>query len=141
MRDFGELDEAVAALANRFSPAQRRTLLTKISKYLQSANRKRMTAQTGPEGDAWQERQGAPRNGKSTKMMAGLKKHLKIKVSPNDASIGFAGRAGKIALIHHEGLMDAVSDGGPLVRYKVRELLGIAGDDLAALEDIILHHS
>jgi phage virion morphogenesis protein len=134
------MDQALKSFIATLAPGKKRQILRKMANSLKSMNQKRMARQVDPDGEAWEKRKSAPRAGRPNKMMAGLRKKIAIDVGRDSAEIGFKGRTGKIALIHHEGLSDAVSDGGPKIRYQMRRLIGVTGGDMAALEALILQN-
>jgi phage virion morphogenesis protein len=138
MPGIDHLDDALTAFANTMLPSKRRKLMKRLADELKRVNQRRMAAETDPDGTKWPERKKPPRGGGSAKMMQGLRRKLKASSSADSATIGFPGRSGKIALIHQKGLLDAVSEGGPRIRYEVRELIGLAGGDLQVLERLIL---
>ncbi len=47
----------------------------------------------------------------------------------NAVTVGYEGSTARIAAVHHFGAVDAVSEGGPRVRYPARPLLAISGED------------
>lgn len=138
MTDQIQLDQAVRSFMAGLEPSRRRKTLRRMINELKRINSRRMAQEKGPDGTAWPERKGPPRSGKPAKMMAGLRRNLKAAASSDRAVLGFPGRAGKIALVHHKGLSDAVAPGGPMIRYQVRELIGLADGDLEQLESILL---
>jgi len=139
-QSLSEINDALSAMVERLSPRNRRTLLLRLATILKGQNQKRMAAETDPEGLPWTERKNPPRKGKNKKMMAGLRKVMKASATSTSAKVGFTGYAGKIARVHHYGLMAAVSKGGPRIRYEMRELIGIADEDKELLEAAILDY-
>ena len=137
MADLNKLSDAVAQVAAFMTPSKRRAIMGALAKALRTINTKRMLAETDPEGDAWEARKNPPRRPGSKKMMAGLRRQLKATSGADFAAVGFSGRTGKIAAIHHHGLMAAVSPEGPRVQYATRQLIGIADGDLDALEEVV----
>lgn len=75
-------------------------------------------------------------------MMVGMSKnrHLAIRINSAEASLEFAGRAERIARIHHFGLRDHVAPGGPEYDYPERPLLGIGPALQDRLHGMILNH-
>lgn len=65
-------------------------------------------------------------------------RHLKAGSTPDEAFVEFTARASKIARIHHFGLKDRVTPGGPETDYPQRELLGFSQDDEEAVMGMIL---
>lgn len=78
----------------------------------------------------------------SMHMMVGMSKskHLTIRVNSEEASVGFAGRAERIAAIHHYGLRDEIAPGGPEYDYPERPLLGFGRELQDRLHGMILGH-
>lgn len=64
-------------------------------------------------------------------MFRGLRnaKHLRAGASGSEAWVEFTARASRLASIHHYGLRDRVSIGGPEVDYPERPLLGFSTTD------------
>lgn len=124
----------------RLSPKNQRNLMRKIAQTLRQANQKRMQAQTTPDGEGWEDRkqQGSKKN--RNKMFKKLRqaKHLRIRFYSDTLSIGWAGRAGKIAHTHHYGLQEQFKN-GTVVAYSQRELIGITEADKALILDTILN--
>ena len=67
-------------------------------------------------------------------------KWLKAKAESGAAVVEFAGRAARIAAVHHRGLADEVKPGGPTYRYPARPLLGISEADTDKLVGTILDY-
>ena len=65
-------------------------------------------------------------------------KWLKAKSTATEASIEFIGRAGQIARVSQYGLRDRVNKRGLEVKYPQRELLGLTGQEMDMIEDIVL---
>jgi phage virion morphogenesis protein len=70
----------------------------------------------------------------------GSGRHLRAGATDQEAWIGFAGAASRVAEIHHKGLRDRPSLRGREVRYPKRELLGMTPADRAHLLDMMLEH-
>jgi len=140
------LEGWAGALLERLSATQRRQLALQIARELRQRNQRRMRAQTGPDGAAWQPRKSAgPRrrrkNAKSGPMMRGLAaaQWLRASATPASAEVSFAGRAQRIAQIHHYGERAAVNwPRGPMFDYPARALLGLADEDLERLRELVL---
>ncbi|MGS0744196.1 phage virion morphogenesis protein, partial [Glaciimonas sp. GG7] len=66
--------------------------------------------------------------------------NLKIKPDANQLSVGFFGRAARIARVHQEGLSDRVSKKGPEYQYPARGLLGFSALDRELIRDALLRH-
>ena len=131
-----------AALMERLGPAGCRQLALQIARELRQRNMRRMRAQQGPDGAGWQARKKSRRkNAKTGPMMRGLAKAswLRASATPAAAVVGFAGRAERIAQIHHYGQRAPVNfPRGPNHDYPARELLGLADEDVQRLRDMVM---
>ncbi|MCL1962456.1 MAG: phage virion morphogenesis protein [Desulfovibrionaceae bacterium] len=139
------LETWAAALMDRIGPAGCRQLALQIARELRTRNMRRMRAQQDPDGAPWQPRKSSSgRRRKSVKtapMMRGLAtaKWLRTAATQSAATVSFAGRAQRIARIHHFGERAAVNfPRGPMYDYPARELLGLADDDLERIGDMVL---
>lgn len=132
------LTQALAAL----EPAARRALFGEIGRELRKRNQKRMSRQTDPDGKPWRQRKPDNRGRvrKAAKMMQGLReaRRMALKYGPGGAEIGYAGRLARIASVHHFGSVDAVTKGGPQVKYAARGLIGAPAEDVAWVRKRIL---
>jgi phage virion morphogenesis protein len=136
----GWLKSALAAL----DAGERRRLFREIGRELQRRTRKRMAAESGPDGAAWAPR-ARDRHGKIRKaatMMTGLRaaRRLTVAASAAGAKIGWSGRDARIAAVHQTGALDfvdrKVSDAK--IRYPARPLIGLAEDDIAFVREALL---
>ena len=147
-QDLEKFEKWVATAINSLSPGKRKSLFIRIGKILRKNNQKRISAQTDPEGQKWEPRKQRPQRGKTgqirakKKMMLGLRKarRMKLKSSPEGTTVGFEGRNAKIAAVHHTGGMDAVSKGGPKIRYPIRQMLGFSGHDRQMIRREIIEY-
>lgn len=64
---------------------------------------------------------------------------LKAKAQGNAAVVEFAGKAQRIAAVHHFGRRDRVS-AGRMHTYSARPLLGITDAERKKIQDMIVHH-
>lgn len=139
---FAELESWLHQAAAAFEAPARRKLLVEIARELRRRTQKRMAAQTAPDGTDWEPRkrnhQGKVR--KKVKLMAGLRqaRRLLAKGSSDQAEIGWEGRLGRIARIHHLGLTDMVGKKGPRYKYPARPLIDITPDDLDYIRSAIM---
>lgn len=207
MADFQALETWAENCLLKLGPAGRKRLTIQMARELRTANARRMAAQRGPDGDAWEarkrQRKAAPiiryvyrakdghvrelemssyrreggriigydkeakdirtmlgdrvlqkvrpqhgtgsarvRARKAQNMMQGLRmpKNLRTGATDSTAVVEFARRAQRIAAVHHWGLRDRVSRGGPQYQYQARPLLGISGQDAERIRDTILQH-
>lgn len=133
--NFEELEPWIRDLIESFSPGKRAAALRKLKTPLRRNTQKRITAQTGPEGDKW----AARRDGSRRKMMKGLKlaRNLKVNSSTAHLSLGWKGRTGGIARVHHHGLRDRVTEKGVRVKYAARELLGLSREDQQTIAEVL----
>lgn len=131
------LDAWIAATLAALSPAAQVKLLRKVGQDLRRANVRRMTAQQTPDGASWASRKNPARRGK---MMQKLRtgRHLRLTVSRGELRLGWAGRDGRLARIHHYGLRDRLQYG--MAQYPARELIGISAADEALIRDSIIRH-
>ena len=148
--DLQRLEDWVAPLLARLSPAERRGLARAVARDLRAANAETMRAQTAPDGSAWEPRKNKLRDergrikqkAKAQAMFVRLRaaKHLKAQATTSEATVAFAGRAERIARVHQFGLEDRVKPGGPTYRYPVRALLGITDAQVERVRDLVLSH-
>jgi len=142
MAQLQALEGWAAALMERLGPAGCRQLALQIARELRQRNTRRMRAQQGPDGAGWPARKTSKRKGAKTgPMMRGLAsaRWLRASATPAAAEVGFSGRAGRIASIHHYGQRAPVNwPRGPNYDYPARALLGISDDDLVKLRGMIL---
>lgn len=77
-------------------------------------------------------------NKKAQLMLTGMAqtRHMSAKGYPDAAVVEIGGRAARIARVHHYGLRDQVSAGGPVYQYPERPLLGISNQ----LADQVVDH-
>ncbi|MFA5495175.1 MAG: phage virion morphogenesis protein [Porticoccaceae bacterium] len=149
MTDLDALESWVAPLLDKLQPAQRRKLAAAIARELRRSQSARIRAQQDPDGSPFQprkpqhrqhrQRQGAIRRGP---MFAKIRqaKHLRITSSPSAAGVGFTGRVARIARVHHYGLRDRVTPGGPHYPYPARPLIGISEADRNLVRDMLIDH-
>ncbi|WP_223879098.1 phage virion morphogenesis protein [Chitinimonas arctica] len=146
MNDLHALTDWCDALLTKLEPAQRRQLAREIALALRRANAQRIAQQVTPEGEPFAPRKtgnSRDQRGKLRRpMFAKLRtlRFLKTQTTDEAATVGFAGRIGRIAKVHQFGLRDRVTPGGPAVLYPARPLLGVNTDDLAVLKLAILQH-
>lgn len=152
MAELQALETWATTLLQKLAPAQRSRMLLDVARRLRTANARRMRAQTDPEGAAWTPRKAPGQALRSKRerlrqearqrnpMFAKLRqqKYLKARRDGDAAVVEFAGRAARIARVHHFGETDAVNPGGPSYDYPARELLGITSEDAEALRDVLL---
>lgn len=117
-------------------PGQRSRLARQIGMQLRRGEQRRIMAQRNPDGSPYApRRRGAPARQKVGRikrmaMFAKLRqaRHLRVRADAQQVSVGFSGRVARIARVHQDGLLDAVTRRGPRVRYERRRLLGFSAD-------------
>lgn len=154
MAELQALEQWAEAVLRKLQPAQQRRLMIDVARRLRTSNTRRMRAQQDPDGNAWEPRKppGPALRSQREKLRQQARqrqpmfvklrqaKNLKARVTGSAAVVEFAGRAQRIARVHHFGETDAVNPGGPRYRYPARELLGIAEQDLNTVRDALLAH-
>lgn len=73
-------------------------------------------------------------------MMTGLARSLTARATPSEASVGFVGRAARIAALHHGGGPDRVTPGGPTYDYPARPLIGFTDELASELRSLLIDH-
>ena len=146
MSDLAQLDQALAALLARCSPAQSRAALRDIMRMLQTRNRERMAANISPDGVPHAPRRAALRGKKGSirnkvkrgAMFRKLAKTTQVNITESTGTLDFRG-SGRIDEVHHFGLADRVR-AGLTVTYAARPLLGISPADEEEVRGILLKH-
>lgn len=77
---------------------------------------------------------------KDAKMFVKIKqgKHLRTQVMENSISVGFSGRVGRIARIHHYGLTEQLTTRS--IKHPERQLIGITDNDKSRITQSIIEH-
>jgi phage virion morphogenesis protein len=145
--DFAPIEQLVRDLLVRTAPPERARLLRTIAPEVRRGQGASIAAQREPDGTAFAPRRPKPqRPGKgrlrAQKMFRKLRlaRNLKAGATADEAWIGFAGRAARIAGVHQEGGSDAPGPGQAKVRYARRILLGLTDADRDRVIDAILAH-
>ena len=152
--DLQILEDWVAPLLAKMTPAESRRLALTMAREMQAAQRRTMAAQTAPDGSAWtprkppardargQIRRAAQRGKVRAAMFRGLRspKWMKSAATPGEASVGFVGRAARIAALHHWGGPDRVTPRGPVYDSPARPLIGIPDALAERLRDMLAQH-
>lgn len=146
--DLQQLEDWAAPLLRCLQPAERARLSRTIGTSLRRSQQRRIAAQKNPDGSAFTPRK--PPSEKRAKagrikrkaMFAKIRqaKHLRVRSSAKDVSVGFMSRVSRIARVHQEGLSDTVTRGGPRVTYERRRLLGFSPADVEQVRDLIIDH-
>ncbi|PZP30438.1 MAG: phage virion morphogenesis protein [Roseateles depolymerans] len=144
MDDLQQFDEWLAPLLANLAPAKRRAMARDIARELRRSQQRRIAAQQNPDGSAYEPRKPLLRDRKGEiKRRAMFTKirqasYLKTQASPEEATVGFAGRIARIASVHQFGLRDLVKAGGPEYTYPKRALLGLTSDEKERVRSMIL---
>lgn len=143
MNDLHQVDAWLAALLANLEPAARTKMLREVARDVRRIQQQNITAQRAPDGTAWEPRKVTARTKQGRvrrKMFMKLKtaKYLKAQADASQAEIFFAGRAQRIARVHHYGLRDRVSRGGFEVKYAARALLGLDSDNKNMVMNILV---
>jgi phage virion morphogenesis protein len=145
--ELAPLEAWCSELIARLEPGQRRKLSQEIARRLRETQAKRIAGQTNPDGSPYEPRKPRLLDKKKGRirraMFAKLRtaKWLKTKATPNSALVYFAGKVGRIAMVHQFGLKDRVNKNSSLeVQYPVRELLGFTEAEVQTIADQVLKH-
>ncbi|GLR13258.1 virion morphogenesis protein [Chitinimonas prasina] len=144
MAELTELTAWCDGLLASLESSQRRQLARQIAQELRTANAKRIAGQVTPDGEAFEPRKVTPKFRKQGHIRRGLFSKLrtarffKAEAGPDGATVGFGGRVGRIARVHHYGLRDRVRPGGPEHQYTARPLLGVTDEDIESIKALVL---
>src|SRR3546814_19924480 len=118
----------------------------KIGQSLRRSNSDRIGKNIQPDGSAMAARRPRPGGGNRGKMFRRLRmaRVLKVRATPDEATVGFIGQAQKVAQVHYFGEEDEVGrtrDGRVIrARYLARHLIGFGPDDEEAAFDAQARH-
>lgn len=137
------ISDVLGPMLNKLNPGRRKLLLREVAAYLRNSNQQRIKTQQEPDGTPFAPRKLATQY-KNLKSKRGpmfsklrLNKHLQLRVSDSEASIGFSGRTAFIARQHHEGLAD--TSNYQRIPTTKRQLLGITAEDEKNILEIIFN--
>lgn len=140
------LEDWVAPLLAKLSPAERRGLARRVGQDLRRAQASRIAAQQNPDGSDFEPRksmkarQGGGRiRGKMFRKLR-TAQYLRVQADAAGAAVGFLGRTARLARVHQYGLRDEVQPGGAQHRYAARELLGMSDADRDRIRESLLAH-
>lgn len=141
--DLEKLAEWVAPLLEKLSNNERRKLMQNVARDLRRRNQQRIRRNINPDGQPFEPR--LRRKSGQVKRAAMFRKlpfvrFLRLDTTPESAAIGWLGRTGRIAGIHHYGLRAPVRPGGRDYQYPERRLLGFSREDHSAITDLIINH-
>ncbi|QDQ27709.1 phage virion morphogenesis protein [Chitinimonas arctica] len=143
MNDLHALTEWCDALLAKLEPAQHRQLARQLALELRRANAQRIAQQVTPDGESFTPRKASnsrDQRGKLRRpMFAKLRtaRFLKAQATADAATVGFAGRVGRIARVHQLGLRDQVQPSGIEHLYPTRPIIGISNSDFERIHCII----
>ncbi|WP_454834384.1 phage virion morphogenesis protein [Rahnella aceris] len=140
MSELSAFDTRLAGLIAALSPQSRKAMAATIAKRLRKHQQQRIKQQVTPEGQPFTPRRPQPLRAKKGRikreMFAKLRtaKYMKAKGTADDAVVEFTGQVQRMAKVHQYGLRDRPSVRADEVRYPVRPLLGLDGDDMKIVE-------
>jgi phage virion morphogenesis protein len=147
MDQFDQLDQLATwldPLINKLEASERAKLARHLGDKLRRENQQRIKDQVNPDGTPYAPRKSRNKKGriKRAAMFRKLRlnKHMKLKTTANDISLGFLGNVAKIARIHYEGQVAEVRPGGPEVKYEERKMLGFAPDDEQLIMNTVIEY-
>lgn len=144
MGGLQKVDDWLAALLANLEPTVRARMLREVARDVRGIQQQDITAQRAPDGTAWEPRRMTARTKKGRvkrKMFTKLKtaKFLKATANASLAEVSFTRQAQRIARVHHYGLRDRVSRGGPEVKYVARPLLGFSKHTKENVQRLLLN--
>ncbi|MCK3721286.1 phage virion morphogenesis protein [Escherichia coli] len=146
MSELTALQERLAGLIARLSPAARRQMAAEIAKKLRTSQQQRIKRQQAPDGTPYAARKRQPVRSKQGRikreMFAKLRtnRFMKAKGSDSAAVVEFTGKVQRMARVHQYGLKDRPNRNSRDVQYEARPLLGFTRDDEQMIEDVIIRH-
>lgn len=144
MSELQLVNERLEALISSLSAPARKEMARAIAKKLRASQQQNIKRQQAPDGTPFKPRKTQPVRSKKGRikreMFAKLRttKYMKTQATSDEAVVQFTGRVQRMARVHHYGLRDRPSRNGKEVRYESRPLIGVNGDDLKAIENLII---
>lgn len=140
-----QVESWLNALLEKLSAQQRRKLMRDVATRLRLQQQKNIQQQQNPDGSAFEPRKPQLRAKKGRikrQMFSKMRttRYLKTQVTENTAGVEFDAKARRIARVHHYGLRDRVSKGGPEVKYPERHLLGLSDVSTELVTELIIEH-
>lgn len=146
--DFAPIRDLAEALLVNVTGGVRKRLLRQLATDNRRRQAARMAAQIQPDGSPFAPRKDRPATRARSRRGAirrqamfrklRLARHLKAGATEQEAWVGFAGRAARIARVHQDGARDAPAPGQASVRYATRVLIGLPDADRERLLDLLL---
>lgn len=142
--ELNPLIDRLSGIIQSAEPAARKALIKQIAANVRRTQAERINENKNPDGSQYEarktsrlaEKKGSIRR-KMFRKMARVK-WLKARATASEASIEFIGYASRIARVSQYGLRDRVNKRGLEVKYPQRELLGLTGEEMNMIEDIVL---
>lgn len=136
--NFAELAPWLERIAQQLNDGQKRTLNRRLSTKLRANLKRRLAAQTDPDGRRFTPRKrnqiGSIRSGA---MFKRLPKMIKTAYSSSHAEVGFSGRTAEVMAVHQYGKTIKPSANARATRYAIRETVGWSDDDKQIIIDEI----
>lgn len=153
--ELEQLETWVGGMLTKASAAERRRLARAVAVDLRRSQAERIRDQRNPDGSAYKprKRRDPPvreKAGRMKRLAAAraepmfrrlrLTKYLQARWTEAEASVGFTGRAARIARVHQDGLRDRVEPrpDAPEVVYPKRGLVGFTDADRERLLELVL---
>lgn len=146
MSELTALQERLAGLIARLSPAARRQMAAEIAKKLRTSQQQRIKRQQAPDGTPYAARKRQPVRSKKGRIKREMftrlrtSRFMKAKGSDSAAVVEFTGKVQRMVQVHQYGLKDRPNRNSRDVQYEARQLLGFTRDDEQMIEDVILSH-
>ena len=141
--DLTAIEPWLDGIMARLEPGERLKVARRIGQMLRRRNAERIRANVQPDGSPMEPRKitrdkrGRIRGRKGNMFpKTGMAKNMQVRADADQVEVSFKQTVAGAAKVHHYGLVDRVSRnaGAPRVRYPIRRLLGINGED----RDLIL---
>lgn len=151
MDDLQAVEEWLGGLLAKMQPGPRREAFKDVARELRRDQAARIAEQRNPDGSPYEPRKarqakhnlrGKVGRIKRQAMFAKLRtaRFLKVESDASSLSIGFVGRAARLASIHQHGESAPVVPGGRNYNYPVRKLLGFTDRNREMIRDKLLAH-
>ncbi len=142
--ELNPLIDRLSGIIQSAEPAARKALIKQIAANVRRTQAERINENKNPDSSQYEarktsrlaEKKGSIRRKMFRKMARA--KWLKARTTASEAIIEFIGYASRIARVSQYGLRDRVNKRGLEVKYPQRELLGLTGEEMNMIEDIVL---
>ena len=144
MSELTALQERLAGLIARLSPAARRQMAAEIAKKLRTSQQQRIKRQQAPDGTPYAARKRQPVRSKKGRIKREMftrlrtSRFMKAKGSDSAAVVEFTGKVQRMARVHQYGLKDRPNRNSRDVQYEARPLLGFNSIDMRIIERLII---